>query len=209
MTYELSFRDALSTGWNITKSRFPLLLAFMGTFLLLGGLRAFLGEKMESQILNVIIGMGFNVFSWYLTFNTLGISLKLIDRKPVEYADLWRPQNKFWFYVLATLLYGVITALGTLLLVVPGIILGLMFMFYGYVMIEKSLGPIEALQESKRLTQGVKMDLFLFSLLAIGLNLLGMLALLVGVFVTMIVTYLAIAHLYRQRTRALELTPAA
>jgi uncharacterized membrane protein len=209
VTYELSFRDALSTGWNITKSRFPLLLAFMGTFLLLGGLRAFLGEKMESQILNVIIGMGFNVFSWYLTFNTLGISLKLIDRKPVEYADLWRPQNKFWFYVLATLLYGVITALGTLLLVVPGIILGLMFMFYGYVMIEKSLGPIEALQESKRLTQGVKMDLFLFSLLAIGLNLLGMLALLVGVFVTMIVTYLAIAHLYRQRTRALELTPAA
>ncbi|MBL8022705.1 MAG: hypothetical protein JNK54_00285 [Elusimicrobia bacterium] len=209
MTYELSFRDALSTGWNITKSRFPLLLAFMATFLLLGGLRAFLGEKMESQMLNVIIGIGFNVFSWYLTFNALGISLKLIDSKPVEYADLWRPQNKFWFYVLATLLYGVITALGTLLLVVPGIILGLMFMFYGYVMIEKSLGPIEALQESKRLTQGVKMDLFLFSLLAIGLNLLGMLALLVGVFVTMIVTYLAIAHLYRQRTRALELTPAA
>jgi len=209
VTYELSFRDALSTGWNITKSRFPLLLAFMATFLLLGGLRAFLGEKMESQMLNVIIGIGFNVFSWYLTFNALGISLKLIDSKPVEYADLWRPQNKFWFYVLATLLYGVITALGTLLLVVPGIILGLMFMFYGYVMIEKSLGPIEALQESKRLTQGVKMDLFLFSLLAIGLNLLGMLALLVGVFVTMIVTYLAIAHLYRQRTRALELTPAA
>jgi uncharacterized membrane protein len=168
-----------------------------------------LEKPIESQGIKIFLGIGFQLLNWYLTFNALGVSLKLIDDKPVEYADLWRPQSQFWFYVLATLLYGLITALGTLLLVVPGIVLGLMFMFYGYVMIEKSLGPIEALKESKRLTQGVKMDLFFFSLLAIGLNILGLLALVVGVFVTMIVTYLAIAHLYRQRTRALELTPAA
>jgi uncharacterized membrane protein len=209
MTYELSFRDALSTGWRLTKSRYPLLIAFVGTLLLLGGIRFALEKPIESQGIKVILGIGFQLFNWYLTFNALAVSLKLIDDKPVEYADLWRPQSQFWFYVLATLLYGLITALGTLLLVVPGIVLGLMFMFYGYVMIEKSLGPIEALKESKRLTQGVKMDLFFFSLLAIGLNILGLLALVVGVFVTMIVTYLAIAHLYRQRTRALELTPAA
>jgi uncharacterized membrane protein len=209
VTNDISFRDALSTGWRLTKSRFPLLLAFVGTLLLLGAIRFALENPIESQGIKVVLGIGFQLLNWYLTFNALGVSLKLIDDKPVEYADLWRPQSQFWFYVLATLLYGLITALGTLLLVVPGIILGLMFMFYGYVMIEKSLGPIEALKESKRLTQGVKMDLFFFSLLAIGLNILGMLALVVGVFVTMIVTYLAIAHLYRQRTRALELTPAA
>lgn len=209
MTNEISFRDALSTGWRLTKTRFPLLLAFVGTLLLLGAIRFVLEKPIESQGIKIFLGIGFQLLNWYLTFNALGVSLKLIDDKPVEYADLWRPQSQFWFYVLATLLYGLITALGTLLLVVPGIVLGLMFMFYGYVMIEKSLGPIEALKESKRLTQGVKMDLFFFSLLAIGLNILGLLALVVGVFVTMIVTYLAIAHLYRQRTRALELTPAA
>jgi uncharacterized membrane protein len=209
VTNEISFRDALSTGWRLTKTRFPLLLAFVGTLLLLGAIRFVLEKPIESQGIKIFLGIGFQLLNWYLTFNALGVSLKLIDDKPVEYADLWRPQSQFWFYVLATLLYGLITALGTLLLVVPGIVLGLMFMFYGYVMIEKSLGPIEALKESKRLTQGVKMDLFFFSLLAIGLNILGLLALVVGVFVTMIVTYLAIAHLYRQRTRALELTPAA
>jgi hypothetical protein len=58
-------------------------------------------------------------------------------------------------------------------LIVPGIILGLMFMFYGYVMIEKKRGPIQAFKESKRFTDGAKWDLFLFSLLVIGLNLLG------------------------------------
>lgn len=209
MNNELSFRDALSTGWSITKSRFPLLLAYLGTLILLGAARFFIEKPIDSMGVKAVLGIGFQIVNWYLTFNALGVSLKLIDDKEVSYADFWLPQSNFWFYVLATLLYGLIIAVGTLLLIVPGIIFGLMFMFYGYVMIEKKLGPIEALKESKRLTAGAKWDLFLFSLLAIGLNLLGVLALLVGVLVTMTITFIAMAHLYRQRTRALEETSAA
>jgi uncharacterized membrane protein len=209
MNNELSFRDALSTGWSITKSRFPLLLAYLGTLILLGAARFFIEKPIDSMGVKAVLGIGFQIVNWYLTFNALGVSLKLIDDKEVSYADFWLPQSNFWFYVLATLLYGLIIAVGTLLLIVPGIIFGLMFMFYGYVMIEKNLGPIEALKESKRLTAGAKWDLFLFSLLAIGLNLLGVLALLVGVLVTMTITFIAMAHLYRQRTRALEETSAA
>lgn len=209
MNNELSFRDALSTGWSITKSRFPLLLAYLGTLILLGAARFFIEKPIDSMGVKAVLGIGFQIVNWYLTFNALGVSLKLIDDKEVSYADFWLPQSNFWFYVLATLLYGLIIAVGTLLLIVPGIIFGLMFMFYGYVMIEKHLGPIEALKESKRLTAGAKWDLFLFSLLAIGLNLLGVLALLVGVLVTMTITFIAMAHLYRQRTRALEETSAA
>lgn len=209
MNNELSFRDALSTGWSITKSRFPLLLAYLGTLILLGAARFFIEKPIDSMGVKAVLGIGFQIVNWYLTFNALGVSLKLIDEKEVTYADFWLPQSHFWFYVLATLLYGVIIGVGTLLLIVPGIIFGLMFMFYGYVMIEKNLGPIEALKESKRLTAGAKWDLFLFSLLAIGLNLLGVLALLVGVLVTMTITFIAMAHLYRQRTRALEETLAA
>jgi uncharacterized membrane protein len=209
MNNELSFRDALSTGWSITKSRFPLLLAYLGTLILLGAARFFIEKPIDSMGVKAVLGIGFQIVNWYLTFNALGVSLKLIDDKEVSYADFWLPQSNFWFYVLATLLYGLIIGVGTLLLIVPGIIFGLMFMFYGYVMIEKKLGPIEALKESKRLTAGAKWDLFLFSLLAIGLNLLGVLALLVGVLVTMTITFIAMAHLYRQRTRALEETSAA
>ena len=209
MSNELSFRDALSTGWTITKSRFPLLLAYLGTLILLGAARYFIEKPIDSMGVKAVLGIGFQIVNWYLTFNALGVSLKLIDEKEVTYADFWLPQSNFWFYVLATLLYGLIIGVGTLLLIVPGIIFGLMFMFYGYVMIEKNLGPIEALKESKRLTAGAKWDLFLFSLLAIGLNLLGVLALIVGVLVTMTITFIAMGHLYRQRTRALEETSAA
>lgn len=209
MNNELSFRDALSTGWSITKSRFPLLLAYLGTLVLLGLARFFIEKPIDTMGVKAVLGIGFQILNWYLTFNALGVSLKLIDEKEVTYADFWLPQSHFWFYVLATLLYGLIIVVGTFLLIVPGVIFGLMFSFYGYVMIEKKLNPIEALKESKRLTAGAKWDLFLFSLLAIGLNLLGVLALFVGFLVTMTITFIAVAHLYRQRTRALAESPAA
>jgi uncharacterized membrane protein len=209
MEQELSIKAALSEGWRVTKSRFPLLLAYLGTVLALGVVRVVVERPIDSTAVKVILGLGFQILTWYLTFNALGVSIKLIDGKEVSYAHFWRPQNKFWFYIVATLVYGVIIVGGTLLLVVPGIIFGLMFMFYGYVMAEKGRGPIEALKESKQLTRGVKWDLFLFSLVAIGLNILGVMALLVGVLATMSVTYLALAHLYRQRTRALESVSAA
>jgi uncharacterized membrane protein len=209
MNDSLSFRDALATGWKITKSRFPLLLGYIGTLMLLGGVRYLIDKPIESVGIKAVIGIGFQILNWFLTFNALAVSLKLVDDQEVAYVDFWRPQSNFWFYVLATLLYGLVIGLGTLLLIVPGIILGLMLMFYGYVMIEKKRGPIQAFKESKRLTDGVKWDLFLFSLLVIGLNLLGFLALFVGVLVTMTVTFIAMAHLYRQRARALESIPTA
>lgn len=209
MSNDVSYRDAISEGWRLTKSRFPLLLAYVGTLLALGAIRFFVEKPIDSVAVKVILGLGFQILNWYLTFNALGVSIRLVDGQEVSYADFWRPQSRFWFYVLATLLYGLIIGVGTLLLIVPGIIFGLMFMFYGYVMVEKGLGPIDALKESKRLTDGVKWKLFLFSLLVIGLNLLGVLAIIIGVLVTMTITFIALAHLYRQRTRALEASSAA
>jgi len=209
MSNDVSYRDAISEGWRLTKSRFPLLLAYVGTLLALGAIRFFVEKPIDSVAVKVILGLGFQILNWYLTFNALGVSIRLVDGQEVSYADFWRPQSRFWFYVLATLLYGLIIGVGTLLLIVPGIIFGLMFMFYGYVMVEKGLGPIDALKESKRLTDGVKWKLFLFSLLVIGLNLLGVLAIIIGVLATMTITFIALAHLYRQRTRALEASSAA
>ena len=162
MSNEISFRDAIAEGWRLTKSKYPLLLAYVGTLLALGGIRFLIEKPIDSVAVKVILGLGFQILNWYLTFNALGVSIRLVDGQDASYADFWRPQSRFWFYVLATLLYGLIIGVGTLLLIVPGIIFGLMFMFYGYVMIEKGLGPIDALKESKRLTDGVKWKLFLF-----------------------------------------------
>ena len=55
---------------------------------------------------------------------------------------------------------------------------------------------VESLRTSKKLTDGVKWHLVLFALAIAGLNLLGFLALVVGLLVTMPISLLAFVHVY-------------
>lgn len=71
---------------------------------------------------------------------------------------------------------------GLLFLIVPGIYLGLKYQFFGYLIVDRGMGPFEALKESGRLTEGAKTDLFVFWL-----------SLFCGILVIMIVLGLLIA----------------
>jgi uncharacterized membrane protein len=116
-----------------------------------------------------------------------------------ETADLsmlWHPRP-FWKYLGTSLLLALAIAVGFVLLIVPGIIFGLMFMFATFVVIERELGPIDALTESHRMTRGHKWPLFGFMLLLLLVNLLGLLALVVGVLVSIPVSTLAFVYAYR------------
>ena len=87
---------------------------------------------------------------------------------------------------------------GLLLLIVPGCMWAYMFLYVGFLTIDKGMSPIAALQESRVMTHGYKMDLFLFSLVVAGLNILGVICLLVGVLVSIPVTLMASAYVYRK-----------
>ena len=58
-------------------------------------------------------------------------------------------------------------------------------------------GPIDAMGESNRITRGHKWQLFGFVLLLLLINLLGLLALVVGILVSIPVSTLAFMHAYR------------
>jgi uncharacterized membrane protein len=84
------------------------------------------------------------------------------------------------------------------LLIVPGIIFFIMFQYYGYFIVDKKMGPVEALKASAALTKGVRWKLFGFGLVIGLLNIGGALLLLLGLFVTIPVSQMAIAHVYRK-----------
>ena len=88
-------------------------------------------------------------------------------------------------------------ALGFLALIIPGIILSMGLAFVPYLVVDRGLGPIEAMKESWRITKGHKWQLLLLFLALLGINLLGILALIIGIFVTVPITMLAFAHAYR------------
>lgn len=110
--------------------------------------------------------------------------------------DLWQP-HPFVKYVLTSVLFGLMFVVGLVLLIVPAVFVGLIFGFALYIVMDRGLGPIEALKESARITKGNRKKLFLLGLSMIGINLVGLLALVIGLFVTVPVTLLASIHAYR------------
>ncbi len=136
--------------------------------------------------LGTLIGMGATAF--YLAAHD--------HPDTVDLSALWHPRP-FWKYLGASVLLGLAVGIGLVLLIVPGIIFGLMFMFSTFLVIDRALGPIEALKESNRITHGHKWRLLGFTVVLLLINLLGAIALLVGLLVTIPVSSLAFTHAYR------------
>ncbi len=152
------------------------------------------------------------------------IALRFSNNEKAEYADLFRSYNVLLKYIAASILYGliiggamslaaiplvlqislgldfgfVITTVMTMILAIPGSILGLKFHFYMYPIIDRESGPIEALKESYRITTGALWNLVLFGLLIACINILGMIPLGIGLFVTVPTSMVAHAFIYRK-----------
>ncbi len=80
--------------------------------------------------------------------------------------------------------------------------------FVAYLVLEAGKGPVEAVKESFRITQWSVGKIVLFSFALVLLNILGAIALLVGLLVTIPVSMLAMAHLYRTLYVAPVASPA-
>ena len=88
------------------------------------------------------------------------------------------------------------------MLIIPGIILALKYWFCAMIIVDRQIDPISALKESSNITNGVKRELFLFSAISLGVNLLGVLCLGVGMLLTIPVTSIAKVYVYRELERA-------
>ena len=132
------------------------------------------------------------------------IALKFCDGQKGKFDDLFAHFHLFFKYLAGSILYSLITLAGTILLIIPGIIWGIKFQYFAYFIVDKGLGPIEALKASSAITQGVKWELFLFGLLLFLINLLGLICLIVGIFATIPTVIVAYAFVYRKLERQLN-----
>lgn len=149
----------------------------------------------------VLAGFVLSTLFWVLgqivNMGMINLSLKFADNKKFQLADLiyLKPLVS---YLLGTLLYFLIILGGFVLLIIPGIIWAIKFQYYSYLIVDKNLGPIEALKHSWQITKGIKWQLFLFGILLMLLNIAGVLALGIGLFLTIPTTMLASAYVYRK-----------
>ena len=200
---QFSASSVIQFGWETFKKRPWFFIGAAAVLVLLyavagaitGGVNAAFGGssgdetlagKLVSYALGVLISMGAAAFF-----------LAAHDRpETVELAALWHPQP-FLKYLGTSLLATLAVGIGLLLFIVPGLVAMVLFMFSPFLVIDRELGPIEALKESVRVTEGNRWPLLGFVLLLMLIVLAGTLALGVGLLVAIPVVSLAMVHAYR------------
>ena len=197
---KFSKSEAVRFGWNTTRSNLGFFIGLLIVVGMIYFIPDFIAEllKKDAPVLSFIV----DVVSWILgiivQMGLIKIALRFCDNKRAKLADLFSCLPLFFKYLFGLILYELIVLGGTILLIIPGIIWAIKFQFFDYFIIDKGLGPIEALKESSAITRGAKWDLFFFNLLLGFINFLGALCLLIGLFVTVPTAMLAMAFVYRK-----------
>jgi uncharacterized membrane protein len=81
--------------------------------------------------------------------------------------------------------------------------------FYDYLIVEHGVGPFAAIRRSAEITKGAMPRLFAFFGVVLGVNLLGAAALLIGLLVTIPMSFIATAFVFRRLDAAAAVASGA
>ena len=199
-----SKKEALRFGFNLVKKNILYFIGLYVIYLFISLFSSSLSKAVSPQrellvyllfyvvsfIINLVIGMGI-----------LKIGLEFIDGRKPSFKTLfyYKPIVK---YFVGTLLQEIIVIVGFILLIIPGVIFATRLQYTSYLIVDKDLGPLEAIKKSWAITKGNTWNLFFFGILLVLINLLGLICLVLGLFITVPLTMLATVFVYRKLLNA-------
>jgi uncharacterized membrane protein len=106
-------------------------------------------------------------------------------------------QHNYLNIVLTHFLTAIIIGFGFVFLIIPGIVFACRLAFVPYLVMDKGLEPVRAVEESWRLTKGYGWTIFGLALMTIPIVIAGLICLIVGVFPALIWINSSFASLYQ------------
>jgi uncharacterized membrane protein len=223
---------ALKTGWNGVKSNIGLFIPLLIVVLIATIGANFFAETLKEKIwLRLVYQIFYLAFSVLVTLGFTRIYLNIIDGVAPKFQDFFKSTGMFLEAFIANIFIWLVAFLVTIVFLIPvwflakahqglatiffislGVIillyLNIRWGFFMYFIVDKEAGPISALSESWKLTKGLTWKLLLFGLAIIGVNTIGILCLLIGLFITVPLSALAITHIYRQLVNQIPVQPS-
>ena len=188
----------IKESWVIVKENYKLIYALLIAFILYQFVQSLISAFFENSILSVLISLAFFVITVFLEIGFIKISLKIVDKKAAKFQELWAYPQYLLRMLGATILYSIAILVGLILFIIPGIYLAIRLQFYSYTLLDKDKNIMESLKGSWEMTKGNVINLTLFMLLIFAINILGALALLVGLLITIPISFIAVTLLYRK-----------
>jgi hypothetical protein len=200
-------REVLEAAWQVTKVHWPLLVAAVVVMGVPGGLASSVPtfavlfrvvEENSAEYWGIYAASTFasQIVGTFFQAGFLRISLAVARGKPPDFMTLFSGFDRFLPLLVANLVYYFSLTLGTLLFIVPGVILFLGFSLTPFYCVDARLGPFAALGESWRAMRGHKAQMLLFICAAFGVYLLGLLACCVGSLFSGALLYVAWSIIY-------------
>lgn len=200
-TFHINIEKAFRFGWERTKKHFWLIFSVMVFSFLVSSILEALSSSYKNDnysFLHFIFSFLGWIFNALVNIGIVHMSLSLVNDKTIKFKDFFDKSYLFLNYIIGTLLYFSAIFIGLILLIVPGIIFMVRLQFYKFFIVEKEMNPLEAFSKSWEMTKGQSLGLIKIFFAIIGLNILGALALGVGLFVTVPVSLIAYAFVYNK-----------
>jgi len=187
--YEVNTSDYVQKGWEMFKEHVG---EFVGFTLLVFAI------SLASAKLEALGSLLFSALAAPLYAGYSIAAFRLINGQSLQFSDFFRGFNYFLPLFLAGLASGIIVSVGFMLLIIPGIYLAIGYMLATFLIIDYRMEFWQAMETSRKI---VTKNWFAFFVLAIVLaliNLLGTLALGVGLLISAPVTACAAAIAYKE-----------
>jgi len=203
-----SVGDAISYGWNAYwKNVGPMVLITLVIFVV-QFLISIVGSGTNGVIARVVLQMLSFVVGIVLAMGLIRASLAVCEGRTPEVSMLLETDG-FFNYLVAAILFGIAVFVGLVLCIIPGIILAVVFQYFGFAIVQHpELGAVDALKRSAEITKGYRWQLFGLVLLLILINLVGLLACGVGLLFTYGISAIAIAYAYKTLSGQAVAAPA-
>lgn len=211
---EVTIGNCFREGWDILWGNFPrLALLWLITSAISLGISLITGYFGEdSGIINrmylmLVSFLASVLISIPIGFGLRNIYLKTIQGKSSEISNLFDGFNNYFNLVVGVFLGGILSIIGLIFFVIPGLIVMCKLSFLPYLLIDRKMQAIEAIKESWFMTNGHTGQLFLMLILGVLISILGLLLLIVGIIPAIMWVDLAFAAFYNKvsQTQATEL----
>jgi len=200
METNFTYGEVIGAGWEKMKKNFWFFVGLLIVICLVQVIPTGFANLFKKNviILYVLFSIVALIIRIIVKIGTIKITLDILDKGEAKLNMLFSYSRLLIKFILGSLLYFVIVLGGLILLIVPGIIWAIKYQFFAYLIVDKNLSPMEAIKKSGEITMGKKGKLFLLGLLFALINIVGAICLLVGLFVTIPVTMIAVAYVYRK-----------
>lgn len=157
--------EILSVSVEATKKHFAvyvkILLPYLVLVILQGSLGVFAEDNGVMIGLTLLVTLAMIIYAFWMTIILTRVSYQAVMTGKVNEATAKKEVGKVILpLIVVSIIVGIITGLGFILLIIPGIILALMYFASQYLVIIEKKGISDALSMSLKMAKGRKWDLF-------------------------------------------------